>query len=212
MYSHLHFIPLLTLSRLTKTKRNVCTKAATNLKDSQLAYGNLFFETSSQVWLNLRRTFVQFQMLKNIAVVDMRNKKTTYNAVCMHRNNHVVQLYINVKNICLCLHVSDSVGCVDPEECVRVCGAEVGCSNIAFPKLVIELMPNGENPVFTPSDSFTCQNMWHTFVHLLVYCRLKGTYDCCDDGRSDVFTDLHLQQQLHTLYHGHLEEAPPTGP
>lgn len=42
-------------------------------------------------------------------------------------------------------HVSDTVGCVDPEECVRVCGAEVGCSNIAFPKLVIELMPSGEN-------------------------------------------------------------------
>lgn len=41
--------------------------------------------------------------------------------------------------------ISDSVGCVDPEECVRVCGAEVGCSNIAFPKLVIELMPSGEN-------------------------------------------------------------------
>uniref|UniRef100_A0A8C6NYD9 Sodium/mannose cotransporter SLC5A10 n=1 Tax=Nothobranchius furzeri TaxID=105023 RepID=A0A8C6NYD9_NOTFU len=37
----------------------------------------------------------------------------------------------------------DSVGCVDPEECVRVCGTEVGCSNIAFPKLVIELMPSG---------------------------------------------------------------------
>ncbi|XP_045546429.1 sodium/glucose cotransporter 5 isoform X3 [Salmo salar] len=37
----------------------------------------------------------------------------------------------------------DSVGCVDPEECLSVCGAEVGCSNIAFPKLVIELMPSG---------------------------------------------------------------------
>ncbi|XP_066546479.1 sodium/mannose cotransporter SLC5A10 isoform X2 [Amia ocellicauda] len=37
----------------------------------------------------------------------------------------------------------DSVGCVDPEECVKVCGAEVGCSNIAFPKLVIELLPSG---------------------------------------------------------------------
>ncbi|MGH0117032.1 UNVERIFIED_CONTAM: hypothetical protein FKN15_024977 [Acipenser sinensis] len=37
----------------------------------------------------------------------------------------------------------DSVACVDPEECVKVCGAEVGCSNIAFPKLVIELMPSG---------------------------------------------------------------------
>ncbi|XP_067912611.1 sodium/mannose cotransporter SLC5A10 isoform X2 [Heterodontus francisci] len=37
----------------------------------------------------------------------------------------------------------DSVACVDPEECIKVCGTEVGCSNIAFPKLVIELMPDG---------------------------------------------------------------------
>ncbi|XP_071976010.1 sodium/mannose cotransporter SLC5A10 isoform X3 [Engystomops pustulosus] len=37
----------------------------------------------------------------------------------------------------------DAVGCVVPEECVKVCGAEVGCSNIAYPKLVIELMPSG---------------------------------------------------------------------
>ncbi|NXW78188.1 SC5A9 protein, partial [Hirundo rustica] len=37
----------------------------------------------------------------------------------------------------------DEVGCVDPEICKRVCGAAVGCSNIAYPKLVIELMPDG---------------------------------------------------------------------
>ncbi|XP_067390463.1 sodium/mannose cotransporter SLC5A10 [Emydura macquarii macquarii] len=37
----------------------------------------------------------------------------------------------------------DAVGCVDPNECVRVCGSEVGCSNIAYPKLVVELMPSG---------------------------------------------------------------------
>ncbi|XP_065501343.1 sodium/mannose cotransporter SLC5A10 [Caloenas nicobarica] len=37
----------------------------------------------------------------------------------------------------------DAVGCVDPEECARVCGAAVGCSNIAYPKLVVELMPSG---------------------------------------------------------------------
>ncbi|NXM55040.1 SC5A9 protein, partial [Illadopsis cleaveri] len=34
----------------------------------------------------------------------------------------------------------DTVACVDPEECTRVCGATVGCSNIAYPKLVVELM------------------------------------------------------------------------
>ncbi|NWI45202.1 SC5A9 protein, partial [Picathartes gymnocephalus] len=37
----------------------------------------------------------------------------------------------------------DDVGCVDPDICKRVCGAAVGCSNIAYPKLVIELMPDG---------------------------------------------------------------------
>ncbi|XP_025960434.2 sodium/glucose cotransporter 4 isoform X1 [Dromaius novaehollandiae] len=37
----------------------------------------------------------------------------------------------------------DEVGCVDPNICRKVCGAAVGCSNIAYPKLVIELMPEG---------------------------------------------------------------------
>uniref|UniRef100_A0A3B4Y6P9 Solute carrier family 5 member 9 n=1 Tax=Seriola lalandi dorsalis TaxID=1841481 RepID=A0A3B4Y6P9_SERLL len=37
----------------------------------------------------------------------------------------------------------DEIGCVDPAVCKRVCGASVGCSNIAYPKLVIELMPMG---------------------------------------------------------------------
>ncbi|KAM6456467.1 sodium/glucose cotransporter 4 isoform 1-T1 [Liasis olivaceus] len=37
----------------------------------------------------------------------------------------------------------DEVGCVDPAICEKVCGAKVGCSNIAYPKLVMELMPVG---------------------------------------------------------------------
>ncbi|KAK2507223.1 hypothetical protein MC885_004934 [Smutsia gigantea] len=35
------------------------------------------------------------------------------------------------------------VGCVDPDVCQRICGARVGCSNIAYPKLVMALMPVG---------------------------------------------------------------------
>ncbi|XP_070245707.1 sodium/mannose cotransporter SLC5A10 isoform X2 [Bos mutus] len=38
---------------------------------------------------------------------------------------------------------TDDVGCVVPAECLRACGAEIGCSNIAYPKLVMELMPTG---------------------------------------------------------------------
>uniref|UniRef100_A0A8D3D8J4 Sodium/glucose cotransporter 2 n=1 Tax=Scophthalmus maximus TaxID=52904 RepID=A0A8D3D8J4_SCOMX len=37
----------------------------------------------------------------------------------------------------------DEVGCVVPEVCKMVCGTEVGCSNIAYPKLVVSVMPNG---------------------------------------------------------------------
>ncbi|XP_012697786.1 sodium/glucose cotransporter 1 isoform X2 [Clupea harengus] len=38
---------------------------------------------------------------------------------------------------------TDVIACVDPDECTKYCGASVGCSNIAYPKLVVDLMPNG---------------------------------------------------------------------
>lgn len=47
----------------------------------------------------------------------------------------------------------DVVACVDPEECERYCGTSVGCSNIAYPKLVVDLMPNGRELV--THDGFT---------------------------------------------------------
>ncbi|XP_038821192.1 sodium/glucose cotransporter 1-like isoform X2 [Salvelinus namaycush] len=37
----------------------------------------------------------------------------------------------------------DEVACVDPDVCQTYCGASVGCTNIAYPKLVVDLMPNG---------------------------------------------------------------------
>ncbi|XP_033733162.1 sodium/glucose cotransporter 5-like [Pecten maximus] len=37
----------------------------------------------------------------------------------------------------------DEVACVDPDECMRICENPVGCSNIAYPKMVLELLPNG---------------------------------------------------------------------
>ncbi|XP_007567032.1 sodium/glucose cotransporter 1-like [Poecilia formosa] len=38
---------------------------------------------------------------------------------------------------------TDVVACVDPEECQKYCGSSVACTNIAYPKLVMNLMPNG---------------------------------------------------------------------
>lgn len=37
----------------------------------------------------------------------------------------------------------DEVGCGDPEVCKEVCGNSVGCSDIAYAKLVMELLPAG---------------------------------------------------------------------
>lgn len=37
----------------------------------------------------------------------------------------------------------DEVACADPDICEAVCGTRAGCSNIAYPKLVVELMPTG---------------------------------------------------------------------
>jgi len=38
----------------------------------------------------------------------------------------------------------NEVACVDPAECKKICGSPAGCTNIAFIKLVLELMPTGE--------------------------------------------------------------------
>uniref|UniRef100_A0A672Q1C8 Solute carrier family 5 member 2 n=1 Tax=Sinocyclocheilus grahami TaxID=75366 RepID=A0A672Q1C8_SINGR len=37
----------------------------------------------------------------------------------------------------------EEVGCVEPSICKEVCGTAVGCSNIAYPKLVVSVMPTG---------------------------------------------------------------------
>ncbi|XP_038618446.1 sodium/glucose cotransporter 1-like isoform X1 [Tachyglossus aculeatus] len=37
----------------------------------------------------------------------------------------------------------DKVACAVPSECQKHCGTEVGCTNIAYPTLVVELMPDG---------------------------------------------------------------------
>ena len=38
----------------------------------------------------------------------------------------------------------DDVACATEETCKAICGSPVGCSNVAFPKLVLEVMPIGE--------------------------------------------------------------------
>ena len=54
----------------------------------------------------------------------------------------------------LCVIV-DTVGCATPETCMEVCGSKSGCSNIAYPSLVIDLMPPGKvyERLYTPCSA-----------------------------------------------------------
>ncbi|XP_070828257.1 sodium/myo-inositol cotransporter-like [Chaetodon trifascialis] len=38
---------------------------------------------------------------------------------------------------------ADEIACIGPEHCMAVCGSQAGCSNIAYPRLVMALMPVG---------------------------------------------------------------------
>ncbi|KAK7882069.1 hypothetical protein WMY93_028243 [Mugilogobius chulae] len=53
-----------------------------------------------------------------------------------------VQTFVIIAGACVLTGFYE-VGCVVPELCQQVCGTEVGCSNIAYPKLVVSIMPNG---------------------------------------------------------------------
>ncbi|XP_026556342.1 sodium/myo-inositol cotransporter [Pseudonaja textilis] len=38
---------------------------------------------------------------------------------------------------------ADDIACINPEHCMKVCGSRAGCSNIAYPRLVMNLVPVG---------------------------------------------------------------------
>ncbi|KAJ8246689.1 hypothetical protein GJAV_G00254310 [Gymnothorax javanicus] len=38
---------------------------------------------------------------------------------------------------------ADELVCISPEHCMQVCGSQAGCSNIAYPRLVMNIMPVG---------------------------------------------------------------------
>ena len=41
---------------------------------------------------------------------------------------------------------TNEVACSDPDKCRDICNSEAGCTNIAYVKLVLDLMPRGEKP------------------------------------------------------------------
>lgn len=45
---------------------------------------------------------------------------------------------------CVLRGYADRVACVDPDVCESVCQSRVSCTNIAYPTLVLELLPDGQ--------------------------------------------------------------------
>ena len=87
----------------------------------------------------------------------------------------------------------NEVACSEPEECMRICGSASGCSNIAYVKLVLDLMPTGGKKYLICSQ---------------ILFRSKGNDAGSDDGCADVFSHVHLQLLLHHLHHRHLDQDP----
>lgn len=45
--------------------------------------------------------------------------------------------------MCARILFPEEVACADPEKCKAVCGSETGCTNVAYIKLVLGLLPVG---------------------------------------------------------------------
>lgn len=50
-------------------------------------------------------------------------------------------------NITFFFYYTDEVACTNPDYCYQVCQSHTGCSNIAYPRLVLGLMPDGKSPI-----------------------------------------------------------------
>lgn len=64
---------------------------------------------------------------------------------------------------------SEKIACTVPSECEKYCGTKVGCSNIAYPTLVVELMPNGENCLYWWGLSWEANLAWALYKVLWTF-------------------------------------------
>ena len=56
----------------------------------------------------------------------------------------------------------NEVACVDPDECWRICQSRAGCTNIAYPKLVLGIMGTGAHAIC----ACTCRINGHSIVKM----------------------------------------------
>jgi sodium/myo-inositol cotransporter 3 len=88
---------------------------------------------------------------------------------------------------------TDEVACVDPEICYQTCQSHTGCTNIAYPKLVLGIMPTGARGVMMAvmlaalmSDLDSIFNSASTMFTIDIYQRIRpkaGTKELMIVGR-----------------------------
>ena len=49
-----------------------------------------------------------------------------------------ISIKISIRTLKINKYLKEQVGCSTPETCKALCGSESGCSNIAYPELVIK--------------------------------------------------------------------------
>lgn len=101
------------------------------------------------------------------------------------------------------------MACADPELCKQICGNPVGCSDTAYARLVMELLPAGELASCPASCLYSDVPVCIAFnAGLCAFfpCRPARADDGGDDRRPHVLSDLHLQQLQHHFHHGPVEE------
>lgn len=127
-------------------------------------------------------------------------------------NNWSWKQEFSLSNVFL-LNRLDEVACADPDVCKQVCGNAVGCFDIAYAKLVMELLPAGERLLLKLHPLFCtllwCKNPRHILFPAglcIAPARTAGPDDGRDDRCTRVVSDLHLQQRQHPFYNGLMED------
>ena len=63
---------------------------------------------------------------------------------------------LNFSNILYFSNIPDDVACIDPDVCDSVCENEAACTNIAYPIIVSQLLPDGKNYSIQYKNDYNC--------------------------------------------------------
>ena len=83
--------------------------------------------------------------------------------------NLIIQWFINLHAFeFLHINLLDEVACSDPITCKRVCDSEVGCSNVALPIMVIDLLPIGKWVISSSSLTDRKYSWFYTTGYMVI--------------------------------------------